>query len=422
MIPQNILRTIRRIALLLPVFVVVALLTVLLLVPEAISDFVQSFAPLARLVVVIVMYALVVLGIYLGIRRSERQISGLVVKARGALTVVSTESARDRVLAAVRELDDVTSADAQVTDRRGRALIALDVKVGGDSVSLPEKQKEITRILEKVIEKQLGVEMADRPTVQIGFTGDAAASLASAAAEEAKVEAAAVDSPADDMDSARTKPLRSGPGETRDLKMDDAEMEVARRGLFGTGLFAGGKSEDVAKERSAIDDETIDLGGHTPAVGISRDALKQAAATQESDVNDEDDNEDNDEILRRPPLTLADFEAVDDDEEETEEEREARQILEELLNSKAKADEPVLGVAVDDEDEDVPDDPDTAAAVATVDEPQTDAAATVEVDVVDDTESESDSDVVDGATDDDSRAPSEETEQVEQPEEDDSRR
>lgn len=418
MIPQNILRTIRRIALLLPVFVVVALLTVLLLVPEAISDFVQSFAPLARLVVVIVMYALVVLGIYLGIRRSERQISGLVVKARGALTVVSTESARDRVLAAVRELDDVASADVQVTDRRGRALIALDVKVGGDSVSLPEKQKEITRILEKVIEKQLGVEMADRPTVQIGFTGDASASLASAAAEEAKVEAAAVDSPADDMDSARTKPLRSGPGETRDLKMDDAEMEVARRGLFGTGLFAGGKSEDVAKERSAIDDETIDLGGHTPAVGISRDALKQAAAVPESDANDEDD----DEILRRPPLTLADFEAVDDDEEETEEEREARQILEELLSSKAKADEPVLGVAVDDEDEDVPDDPDTAAAVATVDEPQIDAAATVEVDVVDDTESDSDSDVVDGATDDDSRAPSEETEQVEQPEEDDSRR
>ena len=43
-----------------------------------------------------------------------------------------------------------------------------------DEVSLPDKQKEINRALGNVVEKQLGLRMADRPVVQISLGGEGA--------------------------------------------------------------------------------------------------------------------------------------------------------------------------------------------------------------------------------------------------------
>jgi hypothetical protein len=98
-----------------------------------------------------------------------------MMQASGAITEVSVESARDRILKAVSDVPDVVTADAEVKPVRGRADVELQVTVMGHDVQLPAKQKEINRALNQVIHKQLGLRMAGQPRVHIGFHGEEAA-------------------------------------------------------------------------------------------------------------------------------------------------------------------------------------------------------------------------------------------------------
>ena len=77
------------------------------------------------------------------------------------------DSARDRILRAVRDVPDVLSANATVKPVRGKADVELDVVVSHESISVPEKQREIDRALRQVINKQLGLQMAGKPRVHI---------------------------------------------------------------------------------------------------------------------------------------------------------------------------------------------------------------------------------------------------------------
>lgn len=150
-------------------------LTVLLIKPIAITDAVNSISGLVRFLLLIVIYALVGgIGYYRlqDIRRGQ-QISGLVVKTpSGVLAELSVESAREQILKAVRRLKSVISANAVVKARRGRAVIALNVVMTGDDLSLPEQQNEIHNVLDKVVRKQLGLRIAESPIVRIRLDGD----------------------------------------------------------------------------------------------------------------------------------------------------------------------------------------------------------------------------------------------------------
>src|SRR5262249_31004377 len=57
----------------------------------------------------------------------------------------------------------------RVEARRGRADVDLDVVVSGDTVNIPNKQREIDRALRQVINKELGLQMAEHPRVHIQF-------------------------------------------------------------------------------------------------------------------------------------------------------------------------------------------------------------------------------------------------------------
>lgn len=168
--------------------VVVAIITVLLLAPDTVVRFVQNIADLhivARLFLVIVLYGLGLLAAYAQFRLAERRPhKGLAVKASGAETALSVESARERILKAVSEVPGVAEARADIKPVRGRADITLDVVVDNKEANIPEKQKEILRALDKVVKKQLGLMMAGRPTVQISFGAGAASSPPAQAAAE----------------------------------------------------------------------------------------------------------------------------------------------------------------------------------------------------------------------------------------------
>ena len=146
--------------------ILVALLTVLLLVPQSIADFVSGASLALRLVIVILIYAV---AAYLLYRQYQYPpVKGLVVRSSGTLATLNTESARDAIVKAIRDIDGVRAVRAEVKPaRRGWAQIELRVAVKGDNISLPDKEQEINRALVQVAEKRLGLSLAKRPLVLI---------------------------------------------------------------------------------------------------------------------------------------------------------------------------------------------------------------------------------------------------------------
>lgn len=160
------------------------LVTVLLLSPDAIMSLafnIRDTSALIRLPLAIIIDVIVVALIVLLVRneRTPTAVGGLTVKAQGAHADVSIESARERILRAVRDVPDVLSAQAEVKALRGKADVDLEVLVSRESMSIPEKQKEIDRALRQVINKQLGLQMAGKPRVHIRMDDEPAAAVAS---------------------------------------------------------------------------------------------------------------------------------------------------------------------------------------------------------------------------------------------------
>lgn len=206
------MRFLRRFVLILIGILLAVLVGVLLMSPETIVSFANSIAAMtvtARAMIAIVLIALIVTAIFLLVRPGPRpQASGLIVRSGGALADISVESVRERVLKAVREIDAVRSADGQVTALQGKANIELDVIVEGEQINVPEKQKEIDRTLEQVVNKQLGLTMAGKPRVHIQLVD-----VAELEAEEvppgvvARVEPAASRQPASAMPPTAEVPI-----------------------------------------------------------------------------------------------------------------------------------------------------------------------------------------------------------------------
>jgi hypothetical protein len=158
------------------------LVTVLLLNPDSLARFAASLSEMSafvRLPLAILLDAIVLAVVVMLVRgeRSLRLTTGLMVKAQGAIADVSIDSARDRILRAVRDVPDVLSAEATVKAFRGKADVELEVAVSHESASVPEKQREIDRALRQVINKQLGLQMAGKPRVHIRLDDEKAEAL-----------------------------------------------------------------------------------------------------------------------------------------------------------------------------------------------------------------------------------------------------
>lgn len=155
---------------------VLAVITVLLLAPDTVS---RAFASISeinialRAAVMVALNALVLLLMYLRVRRRGVPVEGLVVQAQGALANVEVESVRAIVLDAVNDVPGVLSSEAVIKAVHGQADIQMDVNIASAAVNIPQKQKEINRVLRQVINKQLGLRMHGRPRVNIRLEGPA---------------------------------------------------------------------------------------------------------------------------------------------------------------------------------------------------------------------------------------------------------
>lgn len=169
---RTVLALLRKIVIVLVGVSLALLLTVLLLNPDSLARLALNLSEVSafiRLPVAILVDALILAIVVLFVRseRGDRSTTALMVHAPGAIADVSIDSARDRILRAVRDVPDVMSAEATVKPVRGKADVDLDVVVSRESNNLPEKQREIDRALRQVINKQLGLQMAGKPRVHI---------------------------------------------------------------------------------------------------------------------------------------------------------------------------------------------------------------------------------------------------------------
>jgi hypothetical protein len=149
------------------------LVAVLLLSPSTIVDLATSLGDtslVVRLPLAVIIIVIILALVYLLLRGERiRKDEGLHVRAGGALADVSIDSARMRILKAVREVRGVVSSDAQVRALRGKADVEVDVVITSDNTDIPAKHKEIDRALNQVINKQLGLRMAGKPKVHLRF-------------------------------------------------------------------------------------------------------------------------------------------------------------------------------------------------------------------------------------------------------------
>jgi hypothetical protein len=152
------------------------MVTLLLLSPQAVGTWVGSISELStvvRIIITVVVDLFLLALMYLQVRPDPgSKVTGLLMRGSGAVTEVSVESARERILKAVSDVPDVISAEATVKPVRGRAEIEMQVVVMGDEVRLPNKQKDINRALRQVIDKQLGLQIAGQPRIHIRIFGE----------------------------------------------------------------------------------------------------------------------------------------------------------------------------------------------------------------------------------------------------------
>ncbi len=172
---------IRKIVLALVGIALAVLMTVLLINPESIVTLALNMTDTSALIWVplAILFDALVLAVLFVFIRGDRSAhpanAGLMVKAQGAIADVNIDSARQRILRAVRVVPDVLSAEADVKAVHGKADVDLDVVVSRECTSLPDKQREIDRALRQVINKELGLQMAGKPRVHIRMDGEKAA-------------------------------------------------------------------------------------------------------------------------------------------------------------------------------------------------------------------------------------------------------
>lgn len=170
------MKLLRNIAVVLVALSLALLIGVFLISPLTVANIAQGLEEatlLVRLPLAIIIIAIIIALAYLMLRGERaRKDEGLHVKAGGALADVSIDSARTRILKAVRAVPSVVSADAQVRAQRGKAEVELDVMISGDGTNIPEKHKEIDRALKQAINKQLGLQMAGKPKVHLRFENE----------------------------------------------------------------------------------------------------------------------------------------------------------------------------------------------------------------------------------------------------------
>jgi hypothetical protein len=163
------MRLISRLLYTLGIILLVLAVTLLLTAPQVVADLVLRINRLqvAFRILLAVLIDVLLLAMLYG-RLRAKPVEGLVVRARGVRAEVNIDSVQRQINARVEEVADVLAVQTEVAADNGNARIALRVRARPDIV-VPEKQKEINRVLRQVVEKQLGLRLSGSPIIHIAL-------------------------------------------------------------------------------------------------------------------------------------------------------------------------------------------------------------------------------------------------------------
>jgi len=259
------LRLIDRVLVVVIALVLIGVITVVAIAPDAIIRVlagIEEASLLLRLAVVVVLNIVILIALYLGLRGPRREIIGLEVRAPGAYTDISIESARKLILHAVENVPDVVSASATVKAVNGRADVDLNVQVAGDNIHVPNKQKEISRALRQVINKQLGLRMRGQPRVHIFLQDEQSHLPAPEAAVTAVEEAAAPVQPeaVQPESSVPDSQMEVTSAADDDTVLKDEQPKDEKKPSLLANILPGQKDDDQKEAERAEEEENESTG------------------------------------------------------------------------------------------------------------------------------------------------------------------
>lgn len=146
-------------------------LLVFLLVPHALADVVVSWPMLLRVLIVIAIELLLSWFLYLRLRREPLDSTVFSSQSAGSINEIGVESVGERLKTVVEKLADIVVANTTISNEGGRADVEMDVTLVNRDINLPEKEKELNRTIQQVIQKQLGLQLAGTPRIYLRFEG-----------------------------------------------------------------------------------------------------------------------------------------------------------------------------------------------------------------------------------------------------------
>lgn len=164
---------VKRIFFLMMLLLGIAILSIVLLDPTSLVNFVNGINVLLRLIFLVIVYG--GFGWYaysvLSGRRKEKGISGLISRKGGNITGLSVDIVQSQLHKAIHEIGGIKHLDVDVSERRGKADIRVTVILEQQNVNILQKQAEIRRKIDHIVRKQLGISYLDDPIISLNAQG-----------------------------------------------------------------------------------------------------------------------------------------------------------------------------------------------------------------------------------------------------------
>jgi hypothetical protein len=173
------IRAVKTLAGLLAIIFIGLAVTLFVCFPRVVNALADTFGTgaeeVSHWIPAIVIDLLLVIIAYFWVWRPWRRFTyaqeaqGLVVYRGQGRAYMDTESVRQQVYAAVAKIPDVQRAEVTINNDLGRASIQVNVLTGND-IHGPKKKQEISREIKKVVQDQLGIQLAGEPMINISLT------------------------------------------------------------------------------------------------------------------------------------------------------------------------------------------------------------------------------------------------------------
>ncbi|GAB4572220.1 MAG: hypothetical protein Kow0077_11000 [Anaerolineae bacterium] len=166
----------KRLLSMLAVLILMVVTTAVLATPQLVADLATRLSEetpattRTMMVVAALVIDLVLAAVLVRIIRPRKE-DELQVRARGAKAKVSLDSVQRQINARIAQVSDVLHVHTDVEVTSGAASVELNVRTRPDIV-IPEKQKEISRVLRQLVEKQMGLRLAGEPIIHLALATD----------------------------------------------------------------------------------------------------------------------------------------------------------------------------------------------------------------------------------------------------------